>query len=108
MTAEVLDRRPAGRFDRGHPLVATVLAERRALGLSERLADGSTDANAALAAGRPALALGCTRGADMHSPRERIDISSIALGAAQLEGVLARLLAGDREPMTATTVREQS
>ena len=107
VTAQVLDRRPAGRIDHGHPLVEAVLAERRALGLGGRLADGSTDANAALSAGRPALALGCARGADMHSPRERIDISSIALGAAQLESVLARLLAGDREPMTATTVRER-
>lgn len=107
-TTHVLDRRPAGRIDRDHPLVATVLAERRALGLSAALADGSTDANAALAAGLPALALGCVRGADMHSPRERIDIGSIALGAAQLEGVLARLLVIDRAPMTETTARKDS
>ncbi len=106
VTAQVLDRRPAGRIGREHPLVATVLAERRALGLSDDLTDGSTDANAALASGRPALALGCARGADMHSPRERIDAASIALGAAQLERVLARLLAGDTKPKTADTVRE--
>lgn len=107
VTVQVLDRRPAGRIDRMHPLVAAVLAERLALGLSAEFADGSTDANAALAAGLPALALGCVRGADMHSPRERIEIGSIALGAAQLEGVLARLLAGEREPMTATGAREE-
>ncbi|HEX9065669.1 MAG TPA: M20/M25/M40 family metallo-hydrolase [Streptosporangiaceae bacterium] len=105
--AQVLDRRPAGRIGREHPLTAAVLEVRRGLGLGERLADGSTDANAALAAGRPALALGCVRGADMHSPAERIQIASIALGAAQLEGVLARLLAGQAEPMIATTVRDQ-
>ncbi|MGI9007626.1 MAG: peptidase dimerization domain-containing protein [Streptosporangiaceae bacterium] len=58
VTAQVLDRRPAGRIGRDHPLVAAVVAERR------------------------------------------------ALGAAQLDGVLARLLAGDREPRTATTAGE--
>lgn len=102
VAVQVLDRRPAGRIDPAHPLVTAVLTEREALGLPGTLADGSTDANAALAAGIPALALGCTRGADMHSPQERVEIASIARGAAQLERVLRRLLARDRQPMTTT------
>ena len=68
---------------------------RAGLGLPDRLGDGSTDANAALALGIPALTLGCARGADMHAPTERIQRSSIALGAAQLDGVLRRLLTND-------------
>lgn len=91
-----LDRRPCGRLDPDHPLLAAVRLERTALGLDDRLADGSTDANAALARGIPALALGCARGADMHSRSERVEISSIALGVAQLDCVLRRLLEGDR------------
>lgn len=89
---ETLDRRPCGRLDREHPLVAIVRDVRAGLGLPDRLGDGSTDANAALALGIPALTLGCARGADMHTPTERIERSSIALGAAQLDGVLRRLL----------------
>lgn len=92
----LLDRRPCGRLDRGHPLLGAVLAERATLGLADRLADGSTDANAALARGIPALALGCARGADMHAPTERAEKSSIPLGVAQLDGVLRRLLEVDR------------
>ena len=60
--------------------------------LSNFLCDGSTDANAALAQGIPALSLGCARGSDMHSPSERIERASIPLGAKQLELVLGRLL----------------
>ena len=56
------------------------------------LGDGSTDANAALAHGIPALSIGCARGHDMHAPTERIERASLALGVAQLEGVLRRLL----------------
>jgi putative aminopeptidase FrvX len=55
-------------------------------------ADGSTDANAALAAGIPAVALGCCQGEDMHAPTERIRADSIATGAAQLRAVLAEVL----------------
>ena len=51
--------------------------------------------NAALAAGIPALSIGCARGADMHTPAESIERGSIALGVAQLEGVLRRYLKGD-------------
>jgi acetylornithine deacetylase/succinyl-diaminopimelate desuccinylase-like protein len=65
---------------------------RAELGLPDRLEDGSTDANAALAAGIPALCLGCANGGDMHTPYEWIERESIALGVAQLDGVLRRLM----------------
>ena len=66
---------------------------RSELGLPPALGEGSTDANAALAAGIPALTLGVANGEGMHTPDERIDRESLALGVAQLERVLGRLLA---------------
>ena len=87
-----LGRRPAGRLDRAHPLLATVRAVREELGLPDTLGDGSTDANAALAQGIPALSLGCARGHDMHALTERIELASLRLGRDQLEGVLRRLV----------------
>jgi tripeptide aminopeptidase len=92
LALETLESRPAGRLDRRHPLVRAVQEERTRLGLPDRLGDGSTDANTALAHGIPALALGCARGADMHAPTERIERASIGLGAKQLERVVRRLL----------------
>lgn len=89
---EVVGARPAGRLDRDAPLLGAVLAVRERLGLPARLAEGSTDANAALAAGIPALGLGVARGASMHALDERIDATTLDLGAAQLDGVLRTLL----------------
>jgi purine-cytosine permease-like protein len=65
------------------PLVAAVLRARRSAGRPEATGDGSTDANAALAAGIPAVALGCCEGEDMHAPTERIRADTIAGGAAR-------------------------
>jgi len=93
LVVEPLGRRAAGRLDRSHPLLAAVREVRETLGLPDVLGDGSTDANAALAQGIPALALGCARGHDMHALTERIELASLAEGAAQLQGVLRRLLA---------------
>lgn len=95
LRVETIDRRPAGRLDLGHPLLAAVRETRAELGLPDEYRDGSTDANAALAAGIPALSLGCARGGDMHTPGEWIDRASIAEGVAQLDGVLRRWLKGD-------------
>jgi putative aminopeptidase FrvX len=75
-----------------HPLVAAVLRARRSVGLPDTTGDGSTDANAALAAGIPAVALGCCAGEDMHAPTERIRADSIAAGARQLNAVLREIL----------------
>jgi acetylornithine deacetylase/succinyl-diaminopimelate desuccinylase-like protein len=94
LQVETVDRRPAGRVDRDHPLLNAVRETRAELGLPDDLQDGSTDANAALAAGIPALSIGCARGGDMHTPDEWIERASIPLGVAQLEGVLRRLLKG--------------
>ena len=92
LTVEPLGRRPAGRLDHGHPLLAAVRAARADVGLPDVLSDGSTDANAALAHGIPALSIGCARGHDMHALSERIEIASLALGVSQFEGVLRRLV----------------
>ena len=89
---ETTGRRPAGRLDRDAPLLATVLAVRSELGLPATLGEGSTDANAALAAGVPALTIGVANGEGMHTLEERIDAGSLELGVAQLDGVLRRLL----------------
>ncbi len=92
LSAERLDRRAAGSLPATHPLVAAVLRARASIGLPATTADGSTDANAALAAGIPALALGCCEGENMHAQSERIRADSIRTGAEQLHAVLAELL----------------
>lgn len=89
---EPTGRRPAGRLDREAPLLAAVLAVRARLGLGSALGEGSTDANAALAAGVPALCVGVSRGRSMHALDERIDASTLAIGAAQTEAIWRDLL----------------
>ena len=92
LAAETVGRRPAGRLDRGSGLLEAVLGVRRQLGLPVTLTAGSTDANAALALGIPALTLGVSHGGGMHSLGEWIEPDSLALGARQLRLVLERLL----------------
>jgi tripeptide aminopeptidase len=86
-------RRPAGRLDRTAPLLAAVRSAREDLGLPDELEAGSTDANAALARGIPAVALGCSYGQGMHTTGEWIEADALKLGLRQLAGVLERVLA---------------
>ena len=90
---EELGRRPSGRLERASTLLRAVSEVRVELGLPDLLDAGSTDANAALAVGIPALALGLARGTGMHTLAESIDVASLELGCRQLELVLLRLLA---------------
>jgi tripeptide aminopeptidase len=92
LSVERLDSRPAGSVPHTHPLVAAIQRARRAIGLPATTADGSTDANAALAVGIPAVALGCCEGQNMHAPTERIRADSIVTGARQLRAVLQEVL----------------
>ncbi len=88
----IVGRRPAGRLDRDDPLLRAVLDVRARLGLPTTLGAGSTDANAAIARGMPALCIGASSGSGMHTLQERIDATSLERGAAQLRAVLQRLL----------------
>jgi tripeptide aminopeptidase len=92
---DILGERPAGSVPHDHPLLVTALDARAALGLEPAIESGSTDANAALALGIPAIGLGVSRGRDMHTVDEAIQISSLELGARQLELILDAVL---REP----------
>ena len=92
LTVERLDSLAAGAIDPAHPLVAAVQRARRSVGLPATTGDGSTDANAALAAGIPAVAIGCCDGENMHAPTERIRVASIDTGARQLTAVIAEFL----------------
>jgi tripeptide aminopeptidase len=95
LAVEVIGHRPAGRLRPDHPLVAGVRRVRSRLGLPDRLRSGSTDANAAVAAGIPALALGCARGSGMHSLTEQIDLGSLELGCAQVVAVAGAVAGGE-------------
>ena len=76
--------------------MAAVLRARRKVGLPGVTGDGSTDANAALAAVIPAVALGCCEGENMHAPNERNRADSIGTGAEQLRAVLVEIM--ERNP----------
>ena len=52
---------------------------------------GSTDANAAVAAGVPALAFGGYRGGGAHRLEEWLEPASLEVGLAALAALLARL-----------------
>jgi tripeptide aminopeptidase len=94
LSVEKLGNRAAGVPPRDSSLLATVMAVRRELGLEPLIESGSTDANAAIGLGIEALGLGVSRGRDMHTTRESIDIDSLELGEKQVELVLGALLAG--------------
>lgn len=95
--SEIVGRRPAGRLDRNAPLLRSVLAVRERLGFTTTLSEGSTDANAALAAGVPALCVGVGRGSGMHTLAEQIDRPSLEQGAALVDALLRELLAAESE-----------
>lgn len=95
LSLEAVGRRFAGTLPRDSNLLGAVRAVRSELGLPDLLDSGSTDANAALALGIPALALGVADGSGMHTMGERIHVESLELGRRQLALVVERLLAAD-------------
>lgn len=87
--AQVGDR-PAARV----PNAALVSAGRQVLeelGLQVRITASSTDANAAMAVGLPAIAFGVYHGGDAHRESEWLEISSLVTGYTALRRLLARL-----------------
>ena len=90
---EPVGDRPAGRSDDGW-LAGVAAAALGAHGLESRLAASSTDANAAMAAGIPAVCLGVYEGGDAHRLDEWLDPTSLTVGASVLRDLLARLADG--------------
>jgi acetylornithine deacetylase/succinyl-diaminopimelate desuccinylase-like protein len=81
---ELLGERPAGETPVDAPVVRTALQVLRALGIEPVLDASSTDANAAIAAGIPAICIGLTRGRGSHTLEETIEIAPLELGLRQL------------------------
>lgn len=84
------------RDRRAHPLVQTALDVHRFLGIrTEAVPSGSTDANAAVVRGIPAISVGRSTGGDQHTLSEWSDVPS-ALTGAKMVLLLAVSMAGVR------------
>jgi acetylornithine deacetylase/succinyl-diaminopimelate desuccinylase-like protein len=95
LEVEAIGRRPAGATPSGHPLVEAAREARRRAGLPAAEENASsTDANAALGRGIPAICLGLTHGANAHRTDERIEIPPLAAGLAAFEEVVRALARG--------------
>src|SRR4051812_538098 len=92
---EPIGRRPAGATPPDHPLVEAARAARAAAGLGPAEEEASsTDANAALGRGIPALGLGLTHGSHAHRPDERVELGPLAEGLAVAGHLVDALASG--------------
>jgi tripeptide aminopeptidase len=84
-----LGTRPAGRTPRSHPLVRAAMAARRAAGLSKpTFSEASTDANAALVRGIPAITVGLGQSHAPHTLEERVDTAGLDRALTALAALL--------------------
>jgi tripeptide aminopeptidase len=91
VTVDALGRRPGGAIADDHPLVRdAVLAFEAAGAPRPALAASSTDANAALGAGIPAVTVGLAESSEVHAPDERVDVSGLRASLSALAGLVAR------------------
>jgi acetylornithine deacetylase/succinyl-diaminopimelate desuccinylase-like protein len=92
---EELGRRPGGAVAPDHPLVRDAVAAAVAAGLDRpHLADASTDANAALGAGIPAVTVGLCHSRDAHTLEESVDVALLGPSLAALTDLVDRRTAG--------------
>jgi di/tripeptidase len=91
---EVVGDRPAGSIPTNHPLVQTCSAVLAHLGAVPQYAAASTDANAALGQGIPAVTLGVTRGGGAHTMGEWIEVAPMVRGVQQIILMLCALSHG--------------
>jgi len=81
LEVQLVGDRPCGITPRVHPLVQAAIAANRALGHDAELTSASTDANAAIALGIPAIALGAGgKAGDAHLTTEWYENVEGALG----------------------------
>ncbi len=96
---ELAGDRPAGSIPVTHPLVQTCTAILAQLGTAPLYAAASTDANAAIGRGIPAVTLGVTRGGGAHTLAEWIELAPMVRGAQQLVLMLTALAEGVGAPV---------
>ena len=80
----LLGRRPAGQVAVSSRIVVAAAEILRSLSCSPAADASSTDANAAIAIGLPAVCIGMTSGGNAHRLDEYIDLAPIKTGLAQL------------------------
>jgi tripeptide aminopeptidase len=91
VSLDELGRRPGGGVPDDHPLVRDAVAALEEAGAGRpKLVASSTDANAALGAGIPAVTVGLAESASVHAPEERVDVSSLSAGLTALARLVAR------------------
>jgi acetylornithine deacetylase/succinyl-diaminopimelate desuccinylase-like protein len=101
-----IGNRPGGSIPRDHALVQTIVSARRGLGLPDpEFTPGSTDANAAIAAGYPATCIGVSTGAEAHTPREWIRTAPIRRGVPYLGRAIVAAARLPRERVRRRRVR---
>jgi tripeptide aminopeptidase len=93
VSIDEIGSRPAGGVAESSALARAAVAAHERAGVPAELGAASTDANAAHAAGIPAVALGVTRGEGEHTPEEWIETAPVADGL----GVLAETIRLFRE-----------
>jgi tripeptide aminopeptidase len=81
---DLIGKRPAGHVPISSRIVVAAAEILRSLGYSPAADASSTDANAAIAMGLPAVCIGMTSGGNAHRLDEYIDLEPIKHGLAQL------------------------
>ena len=85
VTVDRVGDRPAGRTEESSPIVQAALASARALGLTSRLEQGSTDANVPMKLNVPAITVGAGgSAAGIHSLRETFDTTDSWRGSQRI------------------------
>lgn len=91
-TVERIGERPCGETPVDQPLVVAAMEATRLIGREPELGAASTDANAAIAAGTPAITIGAGgRGGDAHSRREWFDNTSATAGVERALTIIATM-----------------
>ena len=91
-TIACIGRRPAGATSEDSPVVVAAVETTRLAGKAAELSTASTDANVAIAAGVPAIAIGGGgRGGDAHTPHEWFDNTRATDGVERALTIIATL-----------------
>lgn len=91
--ARQVGHRPAASSDNA-PMVRAAKRALTAVGVRPRVVASSTDANAAMAAGVPAIGFGVYRGGDAHRHSEWLERDSLTVGFQALDRLLTDLGSG--------------